>query len=298
MDDHQNSSHFEIGTDQENPDTLLQSDTSDHRVDKLSQRVTIIAILIPCLVCIVMVIGYFGIKKRFVAVQGSGEKEVQSLSKNIESSYSSLSVQFAKLDKTIQEKVAAIEKETASLKKDFTKVSASIKSLEASKSGKRDLKNLIAKLNKKFAAIEKNTKLLAINVKTLEDKIDQDLKGITDTISGSDSEVTRLKEELAAISASVIGREDLEIALRAEQQSYQERLANMSDDYKKKIAMAQMKLKELEKRLRSVEEKPTRSAEKPSAPAAPSEPSSSPEKPAPTVEAPTSGEIVEQDIQQ
>jgi len=137
-----------------------------------------------------MVFGYFNIKKRFVAVQGSGQKEVQSLSENIESSYSSLSVQFAKLDKTIQEKVAAIGKEAGSLKKDLNKVNASVKSLGASKSDKKELKNLIAKLNKKFAAIEKNTKLLAGNVKTLEDKIAQDLIGITDTISGSNSEVT------------------------------------------------------------------------------------------------------------
>ena len=146
MDEHKDSPHFQIGTEEENPDTLLQSEISDRRVDKLSQRVTFIAILIPCIVILIMVFGYFDIKKRFVAIEGSGEKDVQNLSENIESSYSSLSVQFAKLEKSIQEKTAAIERETGALKKDISKVNASIKRLDSSKASRKELKNLIAKL--------------------------------------------------------------------------------------------------------------------------------------------------------
>ena len=101
----------------------------------------------------------------------------------------------------------------------------------------------------------------------------------------------------------VLERKDLEIALKAEQQSYRQHLTDVSDDFHKQVAMTQVKLKELEKRLKSVEKKPPPSAEKPAAPAAPPAPSPPPEKsvpsekPAPPVEVPPTGKIIEQDIQ-
>lgn len=301
MDDQQDSPHFKIGTDEENPDTLLQAEISDQRVDKLSQRVTVIAILIPCIVILIMVFGYFDIKKRFVAIQGSGEKEVKSLSKNIESSYSSLSVQFAKLDKTVQEKITGIEEQAGGLQKDLKNIHNSLKSLYASKSSRKELKILIGKLDKKFAVIEKNINALAAAIKNLDNKINQNFTEINEAVSGSKAETTEVKQQVAALAESMIDRKDLEIALKAEQQSYQQHMADLSTDVKKNVAMARVKIKELEKRLSALEKRPIPAPEPPApsapqptpatAPAQPSKP------PAASPDTPSSGEIIEQDIQ-
>ncbi len=45
---------FKFSIDEDSPDTLLREDLQDSRIDKLSRRITILAVLIPCIIGVVL----------------------------------------------------------------------------------------------------------------------------------------------------------------------------------------------------------------------------------------------------
>ena len=89
---------FKMRMDNGETESLFAEERSDLRLEKLTQKVTIISILLPVLIGVILVISYLDIKSRVTTVQDTGESGVQSLSQNLESRFSSLSVKFAALE--------------------------------------------------------------------------------------------------------------------------------------------------------------------------------------------------------
>ena len=291
----QQSSHFKIGEDEESPDSLFQEEITERRVDKLSQRLTLIAILIPCLVCIMLFAAYLDVKKRFINVEGSGEKEVLNLSKNIESSYSSLSVQFAKLDETLRTRVSDIEKAVDSMKNDLGRTDSSlantVKSIQSSKAGKKDLARAVTKINKKFVPIREDLKKIVTYIQQLEANLKQDVENLAGSVKQANSNIKNLETEVSTLSTAKIDQKAFELALKVEQKSYLQKLNQTSKDLEDKIASTQKKITDLERLLKLIEEK---QATKPLVPAPPQQKAEKPaEKPTP----PPPGKIIEQDIE-
>ena len=81
-----------MGMDTDGSESIYAEERNGLRLEKLAQRVTIISILLPVLIGIILVISYLDIKSRVSTLQDTGESAVQSLSKNLESRFSSLSV--------------------------------------------------------------------------------------------------------------------------------------------------------------------------------------------------------------
>ena len=255
----QQSSHFRIGEDEESPDSLFQEEITDRRVDKLSQRLTLIAILVPCLVCIMLFAAYLDVKKRFITVEGSGEKEVLNLSKNIESSYSSLSVQFAKLDETLRTRVSDIEKAVDSMKNDLGRTDSSlantVKSIQSSKAGKKDLARAVTKINKKFVPIREDLKKIVTYIQQLEANLKQDVENLAGSVKQANSNIKNLETEVSTLSTAKIDQKAFELALKVEQKSYLQKLNQTSKDLEDKIASTQKKITDLERLLKLIEEK-------------------------------------------
>ena len=110
------SSRFKISFDEKSPDTPIQSEIEDLRIDKLRQRINLLSFLIPALIGIIVLFGYFDIKNRFEKVAGSGSTNLQTLSKTMESQFSSLSIRQAKLESQLTKNVSKFEKSIVSLK--------------------------------------------------------------------------------------------------------------------------------------------------------------------------------------
>ena len=287
----QNSSQFKIGADEESPDSLFQAEIADQRVDKLNQRLTIFAILIPCLVCIILFVYYLDMKKRFITVQGAGEKNVQNLSENLESTYASQSQRFAKLEETINNKISSIEKSTALLKKNLEKlekddkaINKTLKKIIASKSEKKDVNRAIAETNKKLDPIQTDLTKFTSDFK-------QELERVSGTVDATNRKIDKFQADLATLSSDLIGPKELALALKAEQIIYQRKLTQTSKNLEDQIAATRKALKELDRLLKlSKLQRPVKSegsvtAEKLEV------------KPASPETSPEFGKIIEQDIQ-
>ncbi len=70
---------FRIRIDDESPDTGFEEEIKDRRIEKLSQRITFVSILIPCLIAVILFVAYFDIKKRVGSMHSSGEVVSQDL---------------------------------------------------------------------------------------------------------------------------------------------------------------------------------------------------------------------------
>ena len=64
MNHQDDTSRFTIRGAQTEPDAVYMADADNLRIEKLSTRVTLVAVLIPCLLVVVLVIAYLDIKNR------------------------------------------------------------------------------------------------------------------------------------------------------------------------------------------------------------------------------------------
>jgi hypothetical protein len=131
--DEDKSKTFTIGGDDRDNDSVMQTELQELKIEKLSQRVMLLTILIPVMIGVILIISYLDIKDRVKRTQSSGTIGVQKLSKDLDSKFSSLSLEQAKLKEVHDKKLPALEKNDAFLQTRLKKVQTSIKDLEATK---------------------------------------------------------------------------------------------------------------------------------------------------------------------
>ena len=69
MNEKNDASRFTIRDGEAEPDTIYIADAENLRIEKLSTRVTLVAVLIPCLLVVVLAIAYLDIKNRVINTQ-------------------------------------------------------------------------------------------------------------------------------------------------------------------------------------------------------------------------------------
>lgn len=282
----ENSSEFRIRFDEEAADSVYQQEIKDLRIEKLSQRVTLISILIPLLIGIMLFLAYFDIKERVVQTHDVGAEKVLNLSKDLEASFSSLSVKFAKLEESFASKFTALEQATAGLKAAMAKTGQAIQDMQSSKSDKTELNHAVAQLKKTLTPIHKdlkNFKTTVSEIKTLEKEFKQQLAKLSATVNNTDKNIKKFNQNVSALAASQIDQEALDSALRTEQKRYQQKLNEATLQFGDRIKSLQNQIKDLDWTIKS-----TRLSR--------SKPGKGAESKGESV-APKSGAIIEQDIE-
>lgn len=175
----------------EHPDSFYEDEIRDLRRDsdihRLSRRVTILSILIPCLLCAIFVFAYLDVRKRLSQLQTAGSREVQTLSKDILNKAASLSDQYMKLEKTsavIQENVKKLEGDT--------------KRLSASQVDKKALgianKKRSEEVAKTFAALQEDVAQQKASLDALAKDLNQRME---DILTGLRADLKAQKKEMA-----------------------------------------------------------------------------------------------------
>ncbi|GEM_PF-2563764 len=130
-------------------DLLLSSELPPPPYERLRRRITVLGVLMPLLLAGLIVAGYLDIKRRVSQTENTGSMEVLNLSRDLESSFSSLSVRQAKLEEAMSKMIAEVEKKNAALKTtlqaELQKAVAEVKSLKKS----------LAEINQRLAGAEK-----------------------------------------------------------------------------------------------------------------------------------------------
>ena len=252
------SKEFQIRIDEESPDTVFQDEIKNLRLEKLSKRVTIIAILTPCFICILLLLVYFDLRNKVTANQSSGVTNIQSLSKDFDTRLNDLSSQLSKIEESLASNISSYEKKISSLKFRIYRVENKNKKLISSKAYKQDQDILKKEIN---------------NFSTKLDNLDVIFSG---KLTGVSAEQNAIKKDLVKLTADTsslssqkqINRIFLDDQLKKQEKNQRQELNQIKKELENKLLSMQKQLKEFDKRLK-ISGKKSQNTSKPVSPAKP-----------------------------
>ncbi len=288
---------FKIRTDTGGPESLFAEEQNDLKLEKLTQKVTIISILVPVLIGIVLVISYLDIKSRVSTVQDSGESGVQSLSKNLESRFSSLSVKFAALEENFAQEIRKAAKTRQSLQARLKEAEKSVRWLSKIKAGKKNFMNRSAEIDANLTAIRSDLQTVDSNLNSLDQSVKKELVDLVALVEKSENSILVFQAQFA----DKIDRTEAQNIIADRHKEIQSRLEAMGLRLEKQIVLNRQRIAAVKEK--AVGKKPaTQTKSHPKQTKAPEPTPKQAVKPTsgkpevPAEPAPQPGEIVEQDL--
>lgn len=287
------SKKFEMPMDDETPEFQVQEELDDLKVEKLHKRITRISIIIPCLVVVIILVAYFDLKKNVSSVNTKGNMGVQTLSKELESKFSSLSIKEANLEDTLGKKIAALEKATVSLQTATKEATTAIRYIRSAR--KKDNKNIasaINKIEKTLASIPKDLEKILADLNAIDKTSSEKLVIFSQFMNSSKNDLLTIRSDISSLKSSKADR----TALKDQQKVYQLALRQLTINLEDRIKSVENILKKrgmvnapVKKQRQTNPEKSTSSNQTKTT----SPPSSSSPK---ETDIPKSGIIIEQDL--
>lgn len=196
--DKKNDDRFVFGADDREEPTAY-GEHGRSRLDSLQLKVTLMAIIMPCLMGLVMVFGYIDMNRRVAAFKDTGSQEVRSASKDMERMVSALQVKNARMEKLLADELGGITSRLSALEKRISKAQKDVDFIVATRITKKQAASRLGALDTRMA---KNDKALALIQSDVDETIDRTRQLEKKSASGTQS-LNRLKGELAAARKEV-----------------------------------------------------------------------------------------------
>ena len=216
--------HFNMSFGKKDVDADYAKDILEQRLDSLGWKVTLMAIIIPCLIGIIVVIGYFSIRQQVTSFQNTGSETVKEISGTMEARVAEINAAQTALAQKVDKVLPAVEKNTQAI----DKAARNITSLTSTANKATQTAD---SMKKEISALSAETKHLASEFATLSGRI----KSIQEGIDG-------VKAELKRIDTEKVGRAELERVLSHNEQTYTRKLEAA-------VAKLEKRIQDLEKRI-------------------------------------------------
>jgi chromosome segregation ATPase len=287
---------FEMQMDDESQDFQVQEEIDDTKVEKLNKRMTRISIIIPCLFVIIILAAYFDLKRNLSSMNTMGNMGVQSLSKELESRFSSLSIKEANLEESTGKKIADLQKTIASLQAETKAATTAIKYIRSARiSDNKHTESAISTIEKKLDSIPKDMNKISSDVKKLEQSLTEKLTHISQFIDSSQNDLQKINSDISSLKSSKADR----TALKDQQKVYQLALRQMSNNLEDRITSLENMVKKLEKIKKTPAKKQSKAKPESGASSTQTSTKSSPKaQSSPNSGIPKPGTIIEQDLSQ
>jgi len=259
------SSNLKFRFEGERPDSIFQDQLRQPREGKAGRRMAIFSIFILLIVGAAVVFAYMDIQKRFAGLQFTGTADVENLTKNLDSKFSSLSIQQAKLEETLSKidgslskKVSNIEKRISALTGQLKRTETLARTIGKSKLGRDELKTALSRIDKTVAPIQKTLKNITADLDSLDKNLTEELtkieKSVTEKLAAfsgaseqSKDQFEEFRASLNALSKNMVNQKKFILTLKTEEKIYREHLNKTTEDLENKIDSIQAQLKVLGK---------------------------------------------------
>lgn len=268
------SSKFKIQETEETRlgDTLVSEQIEYARFEKLSQRVTLITILIPILIGVMIFIGYRDIREMVSQTRDKGSKELTSMAQSLDSSISNLSVKQAKLEESLAGKLEdqakiessvqeslkkmealihdSIQKMDAEIKESQKKTEASLAELLAGKADKKETAEAIAGWTVKQEGLQKDLKAgldkMGADIKSFEKKVTDELAKTAETVGMVTTRLAECQSDIVLLTSDKADKRAVDQSLK-NQERLQEQTKNLLQSIQTKMAELEKLKSEAEK---------------------------------------------------
>ena len=238
------SKKFKMPMDDEIPEFQAQEDFDEQKVEKLHKRITRISIIIPCLIVIIILIAYFDLKKNLSSINTEGNMGVQTLSKELESRFSSLSIKEANIEETLGKKIAALEKATASLETATKEATTAIKYIRsARKQDNENTESAIQHIEKTLASTSKDLEKISSDLRAMDKTSSAKLVIFSQFMDTSKNDLQTIRSEISSLKSSKADQ----TALKDQQKVYQLALRQLTTNLEDRIKSVEKMLNEMRK---------------------------------------------------
>lgn len=291
---------FKIGSETETLESnaVFQEELRDLRLEKLGHRVTLLTILIPCLIGIILVVGYLDIQDRLTRTSTSGTQGMQALTQELNSKFSSLSLKQARLEAEFSQKLPDLEKTAAVIQSRLRTAQKGVHQLEETVVDKATLDQALSAIDQRLAPLPKQIESAAARTQAVEAAAAKEVVRLDQALRSAKDNLLKLEAEIVNVGAAKADKAEIETTLK------KERLLSQLD-LRQNVQTLENRIKALEKKLADLAARLPDSAASapPPAQAAPAAPPVAAPQPAPTPKpappAPTPpkpGTIIEQDL--
>jgi chromosome segregation ATPase len=208
------------------------------KIEKLSNRITIISVIIPCLICAILIFVYLDIKERVVDVDTTKKLQVEEITRQFEEKLNSLDIRIAKNKFDFDQNLPQLTKKEQALENQVAKMAAS-------KADAKTLDIAIAKLDKKIGSNAVQNKK---NVKALEEINQQLLAAIKENNVQFKKRAGQIKEEITIFKKEFDARLQ-ELLAYEDQIGILRKNTSLLDKKINELAQEKTSAKDLDKRL-------------------------------------------------
>lgn len=247
MNDHE-LEKISIAIDEENPDAQFQEDVDEPQAVKLNKRITRASFLIITLMAVVILFAYIDLKKNLSTMSSSGNSEIQTLSQDMQSKFSSLLLQQAKFEEVLAKKITPLEKSVGSMQTNLKAISTTITQIRSARSSdNKKTAEAIEAIHKTLTPIPKNLETLISDVDRFKQKYSNELAALSRTVTTIQQQLKMLQSDMEVLSSSQLDKKKLDIELSNERTIYQKRLAQFQSDLENRLLSIEKKIEELKK---------------------------------------------------
>lgn len=288
----ENPPEFKFSADDSDPEAFYQEEIKDMRVEKLSQKVTLLSILLPILIGIAIFFAYRDLTGRVSQTQDTGSMEVQRVSRRLEeiskefndkliTFTTTLSSQDKEFDSTVSGKLSSVNKNVAALNKNLKSLNenlnqtrSTVKKLNNAKADKKSQDAAFAKVNTAIKSLDRELKSLeklrgelkavSSGIKNLESNLDQKIGDATSAAEQSQKDLKQLQASLSELAGQKVDLETFELEVFKLRKNYQNRVAQEITAINKKLGAIQKQVdsiqrisKSSKKSMKSLSKKPS-----------------------------------------
>ncbi len=297
----ENPPEFRFNADDQDPEAFYREEIKDLRVEKLSQRIMLLSILLPILIGVAIFFAYRDLTGRVGRSQDTGSIEVQRISRQLEeiskkfnekliTFSTTLSTQDKNFDTTISGKLAAVNKNidalnknVDALNKNLNQTRSTVKNLAASKADKKSQDAAFAKINaalkplkkelKSLTGLRQELKTVSTGIKSLESTLNQKLAEVATAAEQSQKDTAQLQTSITRLSDDKIDKDTFGLEAFKLKKNFQNLLSyeitainQKLDSIQKKIDDLQNMSKSPKRSLKSLSKKTSSTTDKTTAP--------------------------------
>ncbi len=240
---------FKLRMDDEVETEDIAAQVGDLRLEKLSHRITLISILIPVLIVVILVMAYLDIKRRVVQTEDTGQLTAQTLSQDLESRFSNLSLGQA----MIEEKLARLTDQT---EQSIVKVQVNLKNLDdglqksnQSMASRKDVNRTTGKMEASIANVGQAVEELTRQQSELSASVQTRLEQLDEALSQAGQRTDQMEEKLSSVEQTKMDKAAMDLALKLEMLKLKRELMVGMDDLQARFKALEAKLDRLAARV-------------------------------------------------
>jgi len=278
---------FRFNLGDEEPEIPSHEEELKRRIARLSNRLSFVTLLLPCLLAIALYMAYQDLVLRTARTQGAEVRSVERFAAEADEKMAALGTRLADIEAALTARVDAAQKSVQAVQEELRKGEAGIDKVGASKADKKELADATARTDAALAAVQKDLQTVtrelqalapfreelgnaaalrgevgsvSARLQKLENSLGKDLTGLAGYMDRTKADLEKIRTDVANLQSRKLDREAMDLEVLKAKRLYQMALDQEIGRVDKSLSTLQRRLDQVEKAFG------TRSAPSPSLP--------------------------------